>query len=110
MLNPFIDLIGSVIHLYTLVIIVWVVLSLLIQFDVVNRYNRLISQVFSVLGQLVEPALKPIRRFMRRILPQLFAIDLSPIILLLLLSFINNAMYTWFYDHTPRRVMTITTP
>jgi len=98
MLNPFINLIGAVIDLYILVLIVWTVMSILISFDVINRYNRLVSQVFSILSQLVEPALEPIRRALRKVFPRLYSVDLSPLVLLLLLSFIKDALYSWFYS------------
>lgn len=98
MLNPFINLLGSVIHIYIMIVIVWVVLSILIQYDVVNRYNRLVSQIFVGLGQLVEPALEPIRKLLRKLLPKLSSIDLSPLVLILLLTFVKDAMYTWFYE------------
>ena len=98
MLNPFIDLIGSVIHIYSTIVIVWVVLSILIQFNVVNKYDKLISYVFSALGQLVEPALAPIRRGLWKLFPKLTALDLSPLVLILLLNFVNNALYSWFYN------------
>ena len=98
MLNPFIDLIGSVIHIYSTIVIVWVVLSMLIQFNVVNKYNKLISYVFSALSQLVEPALAPIRRRLWKLFPKLTSLDLSPLVLILLLNFVNNALYSWFYS------------
>jgi YggT family protein len=98
MLNPFIDLISNVISLVNWALIIWIVLDLLIHFDVVNRHNPLIFRVHTGLGRLLEPLLRPIRRFLAKLLPALGGIDLSPIVLILLLNFVNNALYSWFYD------------
>jgi len=97
MLNPFIDLINNIISLINLAIIVWAVIGILIHFDIVNRHSPLIQRVYFTLGRALEPMLKPIRRFLGKILPDLGGIDLSPLVLILLLHFINDAMYSWFY-------------
>jgi len=98
MLNPFINLISNVISLINLALIIWVVIGLLMHFDIVNRFNPLVNRIYSTLGRLLEPLLGRIRRFTSKFLPDLGGIDLSPIILILLLHFIDNAMYTWFYS------------
>jgi YggT family protein len=98
MLNPFIDLIGNLISLINLVLIVWIVLSLLLQFDIMNRHNPVVQRIFSTLSMLVEPMLRPIRRVLTKFLPQLGGLDLSPVVLILLLNFVSNALYSWFYS------------
>jgi len=97
MLNPFVDLFSTIIQLYNYVLITWVILSLLINFEVVNRFNPLVQRVNDILNRLVEPVLRPIRRLTDRFLPNLGGVDLSPIVLFLLLQFIQNALYSWFY-------------
>lgn len=97
MFNPFVDLISNIIFLINLSLMVWVVLGLLIHFDIVNRYNPLVTRVYSTLGRLIEPMLSRIRRVTGRFLPDLGGIDLSPIVLLLLLHFIDSALHSWFY-------------
>lgn len=97
MLNPFIDLISNVISLINLGLLVWIVLGLLIHFDILNRYSPLVNRVYSALTRLFEPMLAPIRRRITRYLPDLGGVDLSPLVLLLLLHFIDNALYSWFY-------------
>ena len=92
-MNPFIQLISEVINLYSLVVFAWVILSLLIYFKIVNRGHPLVFRLEYVLNRLVEPALKPIRR----ILPDLGGVDLSPVILILLLHFLNNALFYYVY-------------
>lgn len=95
--NPFIDLISNIIFLINLALIVWVVLGLLMHFDIVNRGNPLVQRIYATLGRLLEPLLKRIRRVTDKFIPDLGGIDLSPIVLILLLHFINTAMYSWFY-------------
>ncbi len=97
MFNPFIDLISNIISLVNLALMVWIVLGLLIHFDIVNRASPIVARVYDILSRLMEPLLSRIRRVTGKYLPDLGGIDLSPIILILLLHFINNAMYSWFY-------------
>lgn len=97
MLNPFIDLISNVIFLINLCLFVWLILDILIHFDIVNKHNPLIQRIYGTLGRLIEPLLRPIRRALAKFLPDLGGIDISPIILILLLNFLNNLLYSWFY-------------
>lgn len=76
-------LISNVIFLFQLVLIIYLVTRLLIQFGVVNSYNQLVQFILQFGGAVVEPVLAPIRR----IIPPINGIDLSPIILILLLGF-----------------------
>lgn len=76
----------SVIDLYIYVIIGAAILSWLIAFSVVNTQNKFVYMVYDILYRLTEPALRPIRRFM----PNLGGMDLSPIILLLILMFLQT--------------------
>ncbi|MDX2072962.1 MAG: YggT family protein [Alphaproteobacteria bacterium] len=94
MLNPFIDLLASVLHLYLICVIVWAVVSTLISFKIINGYQPLVQRIMVALDRLVLPALRPIQKYM----PDLGGIDLSPIILMLLLNFTSNALYTYFYN------------
>jgi YggT family protein len=75
-------LIFSLIDLVVFVVIVNAILSWLIAFDVLNVRNRTVNRVLQVLDAVTAPMLAPIRRFM----PNLGGIDISPIILILLLQ------------------------
>lgn len=97
MLNPFIDLISNIIYLINLALMVWIVLGLLIHFDIANRYNPLVVRLNTALTRLFDPMLNPIRKQLGRFLPDMGGVDLSPVVLFLLLHFISNALYTWFY-------------
>jgi YggT family protein len=81
-----IELLGFVsylITLYTYVVIAGVVMSWLIGFNVINLYNPLVRTIWDALNAVTEPLLRPIRRVINRILPDLRGIDISPIVLLL---------------------------
>ncbi len=97
MLNPFINLISNVIFLINFALMVWIVLGLLIHFDIVNRYSPIVNRIYSTLGRLLEPMLSRIRNLTSKFLPDLGGIDISPILLVLILHFVDNALYSWFY-------------
>ena len=79
-------LLNSVINIYIWVVLGSVILSWLVAFNVVNTHNRFVFVVGDVLHKLTEPVLAPIRR----LLPKLGGIDLSPLVLILLLMFLQN--------------------
>ncbi|MES0812802.1 YggT family protein [Roseibium sp. SCPC15] len=73
-------------ELYTYVIIASAIFSWLYAFNIVNSSNQFINSIGRVLYNLTEPALRPIRRFM----PDLGGVDISPVILLLAIIFIRQ--------------------
>ncbi|EAV42060.1 YggT family protein [Roseibium aggregatum] len=73
-------------ELYTYVIIASAIFSWLYAFNIVNSSNQIINTIGRVLYNLTEPALRPIRRF----LPDLGGVDISPVILLLLIIFVRQ--------------------
>ena len=75
-------LIYSLIQLVIFVVIVNAILSWLIAFDVLNIRNPTVNRILRALDAITDPMLRPIRRFM----PNLGGIDISPIVLLLLLQ------------------------
>lgn len=86
-----IELLGFIsylITLYTYVVIASVVMSWLMAFGVVNAYNSTVRSIWQALNALTEPLLKPIRKMM----PNLGAIDISPIVLLLGCFFIQSVV------------------
>ena len=82
-MNALFWLIDQVIGLYITLVIVQVVLSWLVAFNVVNTSNRFVYMVGDFLYRITEPALKPIRR----LLPNMGGMDLSPVVLILGLYF-----------------------
>jgi YggT family protein len=79
-------LIDTVIHIYIWLLIAQAILSWLLAFGVVNRYNRGVAVIGDFLYRVTEPALRPIRA----LLPNFGGIDISPILLILLLYFIRT--------------------
>ncbi|NJO67644.1 MAG: YggT family protein [Rhodospirillales bacterium] len=82
-LGPLFWLIDTVINLYIWILIAGVVLSWLVAFNVINTSNRFVYLVGDFLSRVTDPVLRPIRR----ILPNLGGIDISPMVLILLLLF-----------------------
>ncbi len=85
-MNAILGLVLNVLWLYTIVIVAMVIMSWLIAFNVVNLHNQFVAQLWRILNRLTEPLLGPIRRFM----PNLGGLDLSPIILLLAVYFLQT--------------------
>ncbi|WP_445680702.1 YggT family protein [Radicibacter daui] len=84
-------LVDTVINLYIWVLIISAVMSWLIAFNVINTHNRFVHVVGETMYRLTEPLLRPIRNIM----PSLGGIDLSPVILILLLTFLRNLMWEY---------------
>ena len=78
----------QILKLYSYVIIINVILSWLIAFNIINTQNRLVYSILELSYRLTDPILNKIRRF----LPHLGSLDISPIILLLLIWFIEMCM------------------
>ena len=79
----------SVINIYIWLIIINVILSWLVAFNVLNTQNRFVFAVLNATHQLTDPVLNKIRRF----IPNLGSIDISPVVLILLLIFIRNLFF-----------------
>ena len=90
-MNPFLWLITTIIDLYIWILIASAVLSWLVVFNVVNTRNPIVHSVGDFLYRVTEPALRPIRRY----LPNVGGLDLSPIVLILLLQFARNLMWEY---------------
>jgi YggT family protein len=80
--------ISSLITLYIYVIIASAVMSWLIAFNVVNPYNQFVRSIWQALNAVTEPLLRPIRRWM----PDLGGIDISPVVLILLCAFVQTVV------------------
>lgn len=87
-LVPLIQIARVAIDLYIWAIIISAILSWLVAFNVINTSNRFVYMVGDFLYRITEPALRPIRK----VLPVMGGIDLSPIVLLLALWFIDGIL------------------
>ena len=92
-MRALLDVVLLALQLYTWVVIIQAVLSWLVAFNVVNMRNDVVRAIGNGLYQLTEPVLRPIRN----VLPNLGGIDVSPVILLLGIFFIENVIVRYIY-------------
>ena len=78
----FLYIIFQILQIYKYAVIVYVILSMLISFNIINTNNRIISIVMDFLFKLIEPLL----RVIRNVIPSLGAIDISPVILIIIIE------------------------
>ncbi len=90
-MNALLILVDTIISLYIWALIIHVVLTWLVQFNVVNTRNRFVYMVGNSLYRLTEPALRPIRR----VIPHLGGLDISPVVLIIGLWFVRNLMFEY---------------
>ncbi|MBB42463.1 MAG: hypothetical protein CMM44_01730 [Rhodospirillaceae bacterium] len=84
-MDPLLRILIIAIDLYIWLIIVGAILSWLVAFNILNTSNQLIYLILDFLHRVTEPALRPIQRF----LPNFGGIDISPVILILGLIFLQ---------------------
>jgi YggT family protein len=82
------NFISSLITLYIYIVIASAVMSWLIAFNVVNPYNQFVRSIWQGLNALTEPALRPIRRMM----PDLGGIDISPLVVIIICWFVQGVL------------------
>lgn len=87
-LIPLIQLVLAVINIYVWVLVASVVLSWLIAFGVMNTSNRFVHSIGEIIYRVTEPTLRPIRN----ILPNMGNVDLAPVVLILLLWFVESML------------------
>jgi YggT family protein len=87
-LIPLIHVISYVLSLYGWVLIIMVAMSWLVQFNILNTRQRAVYLIMDLLYRLTNPALRPIRRF----LPDMGGLDISPIVLIIILFFIQEVL------------------
>lgn len=84
-LIPLLQVISVALDLYKWAVIIWVVLSWLVQFNIINSHNQFVRTIGRALDQVVDPALRRIRR----VIPSMGALDISPIVLFLIILLIQ---------------------
>jgi YggT family protein len=85
-------LFDNVVSLYIWILIINAIISWLVAFNVLNTSNRFVYSILDVSYKLTDPPLNYIRRF----LPNLGSIDISPIVLILGLMFLRNLIFEMF--------------
>lgn len=94
-MRALLDVILIVLQLYVWVLIASAILSWLVAFNVVNMYNPFVRNVGEFLYRVTEPVLRPIRS----ILPSLGGLDLSPMVLILIIFFIERVIGMYIYPY-----------
>jgi YggT family protein len=85
-------LFDNVISLYIWVLIINAIISWLVAFNILNTSNRFVYSVLEISYKLTEPPLS----FIRKYIPNIGSIDISPIILILGLMFLRNVVFELF--------------
>jgi YggT family protein len=89
MANPIIALINLLLDLYWWVVIIAVIVSWLIAFNVINTYNNFVRSLLRALEALTEPVFRRVRK----IVPPMGGLDFSPLIVLVLIWFIQYSLF-----------------
>ena len=89
------EIVMMVLELYSWVIIASAVLSWLTAFNVINMRNRFVYMINETCYRLTEPLMRPIRR----VLPYMGGLDLSPIIILLAITFLQKVIVYYIYPN-----------
>jgi len=91
-MNSLLWLIIEIIQLYQFVLIVYIIATWLIAFNIVNTSNRFVYSVMDILYRLSEPSLRLVRRY----IPTFGNIDISPIIVFIVLIFIKKLLVEYW--------------
>ena len=91
-MNSLLGLLIQIIDLYKLVLIVYIITTWLIAFNIINTSNRFVYSLMEILYKLSEPSLRLVRRYV----PTLGNIDISPIVVFLLLWFLQSLLIEYW--------------
>ena len=92
-MRAILDVLLLALDLYQWVVIAMAILSWLIAFDVVNIRSQFVSTIWNAMTAITEPVLRPIRNM----LPSIGGLDISPVILLLLIYFVQRVIQLYLY-------------
>lgn len=82
------SMVGTLVSIFVMLVIVQFVIGLLFAFNVVSPSNDFLRQIYESINRLLEPVLRPVRR----VLPDTGAIDFSPLVVIIVLSFIQRIL------------------
>ena len=91
-MNSLLYLIIQIISLYKFVLIIYIITTWLINFNVINTSNRFVYSVMEILYKLSEPSLRIVRKY----IPNFGSIDISPIIVYLALEFLQRLILEYW--------------
>ena len=85
-MHAILQLVDTIISIYIFLLIASAIMSWLVAFNVIDYRNQMVRQIGEFLYKITEPPLRPIRK----VLPNLGGIDISPMVLILVLIFLRN--------------------
>ena len=91
-MNSLLYLIIQIISLYKFALIIYIIFTWLINFNIINTSNRFVYSVMEVLYKFSEPSLRIVRKY----IPNLGSIDISPIVVFLLLEFLQRLIIEYW--------------
>lgn len=91
--KPLIELCITILDLYRYILIAWVILSWMRNFNLINNYHPLVQKIIMTLDRLTNPVLDYIRRY----IPPFGGVDLACLILFLLLGFIKSVLIANYF-------------
>ncbi len=91
-MNSLLGLIIQIINLYQFILLIYIIGTWLLNFNIINSSNRFVYVVMDGMYRLCEPSLN----FVRRYIPNLSSIDLSPIVVYLGLWFIKSLLFEYW--------------
>jgi len=94
-MRAILDVVLIILNLYVWLLVAAAVLSWLVAFNVVNPYNKFVHSVGDFLYRITEPVLRPIRN----VIPSIGGIDISPMILILGIFFLERVIGLYIYPN-----------
>jgi YggT family protein len=94
-MRAILDVVFAILDIYWFIIIAAAVVSWLVAFNVINVRNDFVRTILDTLSRLTEPVLRPIRER----LPNMGGVDVSPIIVLLIIYFLERFIAYYIYPH-----------
>ena len=91
-MNSLLSLLIQIIDLYKLVLIIYIIATWLMAFNIINTSNRFVHSLMEILYRLSEPSLRIVRRY----IPTFGNIDISPIVVFLILWFIQSLLVEYW--------------
>ena len=91
-MNSLLGLIIQIIDLYKIILISYIIITWLIAFNIINTSNRFVYSLIQILYTLSEPSLKIVRKY----IPTIANVDISPIVVFLQLWFVQNLLIEYW--------------
>ena len=91
-MNSLLGLLIQIINLYQFILLIYIIATWLISFNIINTSNRFVYNVMEALYRLCEPSLRLVRQF----IPNFGSIDISPVIIYLLLWFVKSLLIEYW--------------